>query len=208
MSARGGLFITLEGDEGAGKSTAAAGLAALLADEGLEVVRTREPGGTPGAEAIRALLLDATTGLTPMAQTLLHFAARAEHVEALIRPALARGAMVICDRYTDSTMAYQAYGQGVDVAAIASLSRLINLSPDLTFILELPVAAAIERMRARGEGTDRYERLGADFMARVAQGFRAIAGAEPTRCVLVDAAQPAAAVVASLRRSIAERTGR
>ncbi len=208
MNAGQGLFITLEGGEGAGKSTAAAGLASLLAEGGGQVVQTREPGGTPGAEAIRALLLDARVSLTPMAQTLLHFAARAEHVEAVIRPALARGAIVICDRYTDSTMAYQAYGQGVDKTAIADLSRLINLTPDLTFILEVPISVAFNRLKMRGLGPDRYERMGPDFMARVAQGFRAIAAAEPARCVMVDAAQPAAAVLASLRQTIAERLGR
>ena len=126
MTGRLGLFITLEGGEGAGKSTAAAGLAAMLRAEGLEVILTREPGGTPGAEAIRALLLGETP-LEPLAQTMLHFAARADHVERVLRPALARGVIVICDRYTDSTMAYQAYGQGGDITAIATLINVINL---------------------------------------------------------------------------------
>jgi len=208
MTARAGLFITLEGGEGAGKSTAAAGLAAMLRAEGLEVVATREPGGTKGAEAIRALLLSTDTPLHPMAQTMLHFAARADHVETVLRPALARGAVVICDRYYDSTMAYQAYGQGVDHAAVASLIRLINLRPDLTFFLELPAALVKTRLAARGQDADRYERMDADFMARVAQGFRAIAAAEPRRAAMVDATLAPEALVAALRQAIRERTGR
>jgi len=202
---RTGLFITLEGGEGAGKSTAAAGLAALLRAEGNEVVLTREPGGTPGAEAIRALLLNPELPLDPLAQTMLHFAARADHAATLLRPALARGAVVICDRFYDSTMAYQSYGQNVDVGAVASLIRLIDLHPDITFMLELPPAVADARRAARAGAADRYERMGADVMARIAHGFRAIAAAEPGRCVMVNAAQPREAVVARLREVLRER---
>ncbi len=205
---RSGLFITLEGGEGAGKSTAAQGLADLFRAEGREVIATREPGGTKGAEAIRALLLATDTPLAPMAQTMLHFAARADHVEALIRPALARGAIVICDRYYDSTMAYQSYGQGVDIGAIASLIRLINLHPDITFFLDVPADVAQTRLAARGAASDRYERQGADFMARVAHGFRAIATAEPGRCMIIDATAQPQDLVAQMRRGIAARTGR
>jgi dTMP kinase len=202
---RNGLFITLEGGEGAGKSTAASGLAALLRAEGNEVVLTREPGGTPGAETIRALLLNPELPLDPLAQTMLHFAARADHAATLLRPALARGAVVICDRFYDSTMAYQSYGQNVDVSAVASLIRLIGLHPDITFMLELPAAVADQRRAARAGAADRYERMGADIMARIAHGFRAIAAAEPDRCVIVDAAQPREAVVQRLRESLRER---
>jgi dTMP kinase len=205
---RAGLFITLEGGEGVGKSTAAAGLAEMLRAEGKTVVLTREPGGTPGAEAIRELLLNSDLQLDELAQTMLHFAARADHVAGRIRPALARGEVVICDRFTDSTMAYQAYGQNVDVTAVASLSRLIGLTPDLTFMMELAPNVALERLAARARKTDRYERMGADFMARVAQGFRGIAASEPDRCVMVDAAQLPAAVVAFMRNVIRERAGR
>ncbi|MDD2704062.1 MAG: dTMP kinase [Acidocella sp.] len=208
MTQRAGLFITLEGGEGAGKSTAAAGLAAKLRAEGHEVVATREPGGTKGAEAIRALLLTTDTPLHPLAQTMLHFAARADHVESVLRPALARGAIVICDRYYDSTMAYQAYGQGVDIGAVASLIRLVNLRPDITFFLELPESLAQTRLAARGQVADRYERMDRDFMLRVAQGFRAIAASEPGRGVMVDATMAPEALVNFLRRSISERTGR
>jgi len=208
VTERPGLFITLEGGEGAGKSTAAARLAELMRAEGHEVVLTREPGGTPGAEAIRALLLSTDTSLDALAQTMLHFAARADHVAAVLRPALARGAVVICDRFYDSTMAYQAYGMGVDVAVIASLVRLINLVPDITFILEVPEFISKTRLAARGAASDRYEDMGRDVMLRIAQGFRAIAASEPGRCALIDGTQPVDAVVAEMRRLVRERRKR
>jgi dTMP kinase len=208
VSERPGLFITLEGGEGAGKSTAAAGLAKIMRGEGREVVLTREPGGTPGAEAIRDLLLNTDTSLDALAQTMLHFAARADHVAGVIRPALARGAVVICDRFYDSTMAYQAYGMGVDVAVIASLVRLINLTPDITFMLEVPESVSKTRLIVRGAATDRYEAMGRDVMARIAHGFRAIATSEPGRCAMIDGTQPAATVVSEMRRLIRERTKR
>ncbi len=208
MTERPGIFITLEGGEGAGKSTAGARLAAVMRAEGHEVVLTREPGGTPGAEAIRALLLSTDTSLDALAQTMLHFAARADHVAAVIRPALARGAVVICDRYYDSTMAYQAYGMGVDVAVIASLVRLISLVPDITFILEVPESVSKTRLAARGAAADRYEKMGHDVMLRIAQGFRAIAASEPGRCALIDGTQPVDAVVAEMRRLVRERRKR
>ncbi|HVE21142.1 MAG TPA: dTMP kinase [Acidocella sp.] len=208
MNQRAGLFITLEGGEGAGKSTAARGLADMLRAEGYTVLTTREPGGTPGAEAMRALLLSTTIKLDPLAQTMLHFAARADLVESVIRPALARGEIVICDRFYDSTMAYQAYGLDVDVSAVASLIRLINLRPDLTFMLEVSEETANKRRTARGGAPDRYEEMGADFMARVAHGFHAIAASEPGRCALIDAEPPAETVVAAMRRIIRDRTGR
>ncbi len=203
-----GLFITLEGGEGAGKSTAAAGLAGLLRAEGQEVLVTREPGGTKGAEAIRALLLNQDIPLDPLAQTMLHFAARADHVAQLIRPALQRGAIVICDRYYDSTMAYQAYGQGVEIEAIRALIRLVGLVPDITFLLELPQIEAQRRLIARASGTDRYEEMGADFFARVQGGFSAMAAAEPERFARVDASPAPDAVAANLRRQVRKRAGR
>jgi dTMP kinase len=181
------VFITLEGGEGAGKSTQARRLAAALEAAGHEVVLTREPGGTTGAEAIRGLLLDPATQLTPLADTLLHFAARADHVERLIRPALARGAVVICDRFYDSTMAYQGYGMGEDLAAIAGLRDMIGLTPDLTFVLEVSDDVAKIRLAGRGGAADRYELMGQEMMARIAAGFRAIASAEPQRCAVIDA---------------------
>ncbi|OYV39591.1 MAG: dTMP kinase [Acidocella sp. 20-61-6] len=206
MTTRTGLFVTLEGGEGAGKSTAAAALAETLRGEGRDVLLTREPGGTPAAEAIRALLLG-DLPLDPLAQTMLHFAARADHVAALIRPALSRGAVVICDRYADSTMAYQGFGLGVDVTAVASMIRLVDLQPDVTFILEVSDSVAIKRRESRGGADDRYERMNADTRARIANGFRAIAAADPSRCVLVDAGQSPEAVAAALRARLKERCG-
>jgi dTMP kinase len=181
------MFITLEGGEGAGKSTAARGLAEALRARGRDVVLTREPGGTPGAESIRALLLDKTTNLVPLADTLLHFAARADHVARVIKPALDRGTIVICDRFYDSTMAYQAYGLSGDADAVRVLIGLIGLKPDITFMLEVPEDIAKLRLAGRGLAIDRYDAMGADFMRRVADGFKEIAAAEPERCRVIDA---------------------
>lgn len=205
---KSGLFITLEGGEGVGKSTSAAGLATLLRAEGFEVMLTREPGGTLGAEAIRQLLLEQALPLLPMAQTMLHFAARVEHVERSIRPALAQGKIVICDRFYDSTLAYQSYGQGVAAADIQELINLIRLTPDLTFLLELSDEQALRRLAARAGETDRYEGMGQDFFARVRTGFDNIAAADPARFARVDASPPVELVVAMLRRIMFERTGR
>jgi dTMP kinase len=125
--------------------------------------------------------------LSPLADTLLHFAARADHVAQVIAPALGRGAVVICDRFYDSTMAYQGYGLGVDKGVIARLIGIIDLKPDVTFILEVSEDVAKERLAKRGGAADRYERMGGAVMARIAHGFREIAEAEPQRCVLIDA---------------------
>ncbi len=182
-----GRFITLEGGEGAGKTTQSALLTQALTDNGLSVIRTREPGGSPGAELLRGLLLGGSVDWSAQAETLLHFAARAEHAAKTIRPALAAGSWVVCDRFYDSTMAYQGYGQGADRAFIAAQTRLLGLTPDLTIVLDVSECVAAPRLRQRGADADRYERLGAAFHARVKDGFRAIAAAEPERCVLVDA---------------------
>ena len=204
---RQGVFITLEGGEGAGKSTQIARLAARLRAAGLDVLTTREPGGTPGAEAIRALMLDPTRHFVPLADTLLVFAARADHVASIIRPALERGAVVLCDRFTDSTMAYQGHGLGVDRAAIATLGAMIGATPDLTLILDLPDGIARTRLAGRGGGADRYEQFDMGFAIRVADGFRAIAAAEPERCALVDAAGGIDDVTETLAGLIRARLG-
>lgn len=183
-----GRFVTLEGGEGAGKTTQADRLAAALVAAGIPTVRTREPGGAPGAELLRGILLGGQIDWSPRAETLLHFAARAEHVARTIGPALAAGRWVVCDRFYDSTMAYQGYGQGADRAFIQAQIDLVGLRPDLTLVLDVPEAVAAERRRRRGGEADRYERLAAGFHARVRAGFRAIAAAEPARCVLLDAA--------------------
>ena len=182
-----GRFITLEGGEGVGKTTQSALLAEALASRGIAVVRTREPGGSPGAELLRDILLSGATDWAPAAETLLHFAARAEHVAKTIRPAIAAGQWVICDRFFDSTLAYQGYGQGADNAFIGSLIGMVGIVPDLTIVLDVPEDIAAGRMLLRGLAADRYERLDAAFHARVRQGFREIAMANPRRCVLADA---------------------
>jgi dTMP kinase len=182
-----GRFITLEGGEGAGKTTQSALLAEALTARGVAVLRTREPGGSPGAEMLRGILLGGTVDWSPRAETLLHFAARAEHVAKTVEPALAAGTWVICDRFFDSTLAYQGYGQGADRGLIASLIGLLGIVPDLTLVLDVAERVAAERMRQRGGDSDRYERLDAAFHLRVRQGFRDIAAAEPDRCALLNA---------------------
>jgi dTMP kinase len=182
-----GRFITLEGGEGAGKSTQAKLLAAALTERGLPVLRTREPGGAPGAEVLRGLLLGGPVTWSTPAETLLHFAARAEHVDRTIRPALDAGMWVVCDRFYDSTMAYQGYGLGADRDMIAALTRLVGVHPDMTIVLDVSEAVAVERQLKRGMDADRYERLDAFFHRRVREGFREIARAAPERCVAVSA---------------------
>lgn len=154
---------------------------------GRTVLCTREPGGAPGAEILRGLLLSRGHDWSPSAEVYLHFAARAEHVARTIQPALARGDVVISDRFADSTMAYQGYGLGADRALIAALSRLVPVRPDLTIMLQVSPTVAASRMAARRQALDRYEAMGPAFHARVAEGFAAIAAAEPDRCVVVSA---------------------
>jgi dTMP kinase len=200
-----GRFITLEGGEGAGKTTQSALLEQALAARGIPVLRTREPGGSPGAEVLRGILLGGPVDWSPRAETLLHFAARAEHVAKTIQPALTAGTWVICDRFYDSTMAYQGYGQGADRGFIAALTGLLGIAPALTVVLDVPEAVAIERMRRRGGDPDRYERLDKAFHARVRDGFRAIAEADPRRCVVLDASGEVPAVQAALLAAIDNR---
>ena len=197
MSAR---FITLEGGEGAGKSTQLALLRDSLAATGIRLMVTREPGGAPEAEFLRETLLSGAHDFAPQTEMLLHFAARAEHIARTIRPALDAGTWVLCDRFYDSTDAYQGFGQGADRAAIAMLKTLIRPHPDLTLILDVPEAIAAARQAARGRAADRYDRLGPAFHARVADGFRQIAAENPDRCVLIDASGDTAAVAAEILR--------
>ena len=202
-----GRFITLEGGEGAGKSTQARRLAEALRVRGVPVLLTREPGGAPGAEILRELLLSGDVAWSLPAETLLHFAARAEHVEKTIRPALAAGTWVICDRFFDSTMVYQGHALGGDRAAIASLSAMLGLVPDLTLVLDVDVATSVARMRARGTAADRYERLGEAFFARVREGFLAVAAAEPGRCAVVSAEADTQTVAARVWAAVQARAG-
>jgi dTMP kinase len=184
-----GRFITLEGGEGAGKSTQLKRLAERLRATGLAVVSTREPGGSPGAEAIRELVLNgAADRWGPVTETLLMYAARRDHIERVIAPALARGAWVVCDRFADSTRAYQGAGGGTDPALIAALETHVlgEMRPDLTLIFDIPPETGLERACARG-GEMRFESKGLDFHRRLREGFLAIARAEPQRCALIDA---------------------
>jgi len=183
----GPLFITLEGGEGAGKSTQAQWLANALARSGRPVLLTREPGGAPGADFLRKLLLDGTYNWSAAAEAHLFFAARAEHCAKSIIPALAAGMTVVCDRFADSTLAYQAYGMGADPALIEGLTRLLPRLPDRTIMLTVDAATSRSRLSARPRALDHYETLSAEFHARVAEGFAAIARAAPQRCRVVDA---------------------
>lgn len=197
-----GRFITLEGGEGAGKSTQARLLAGALSVMGLPVLLTREPGGAPGAEHLRELLLNGKIAWSAPAEVLLHFAARAEHIERSILPALEAGMWVVCDRFADSTMVYQGYGQGADLQAIATLTGLLRAWPDLTLVLDVPVEVSMARLAARGTAADRYERLGAPFFAAIRDGFREIARAEPERCAPIDATPEEAVVAAEILRTV------
>ncbi len=203
-----GRFITLEGGEGGGKSTQARRLAVMLESEAGEVLLTREPGGSPGAEQIRGLLVDGEVHRwDAITETLLHFAARRDHLVNTVQPALARGAWVISDRFADSTMAYQGFGHGVDRDAIAELYRICvgSLKPDLTLILDLPVEAGLERAAGRGGGEDRYERMDVAFHERLRQGFLEIARREPARCVVIDAARGEDGVHAQIIAAVRDR---
>jgi dTMP kinase len=196
-----GRFLSLEGGEGAGKSTQAKALAAVLEARGIPVVLTREPGGSEGAEAIRELLMQgAITRWSAHSEALLFAAARADHVEKRIRPALGAGSWVICDRYIDSTRAYQG-AQDIDDAAILALHAFGSkgLLPDRTFVLELAPELGVERMYARDAGiSDRFGARGPAFHAEVAATFRRIAAAEPDRVRLIDAGAAPEAVTAAL----------
>lgn len=196
-----GLLITLEGGEGTGKSTQVRRLRARLEGRGIDVLATREPGGAPGAEQIRDLLTRGEPGRwQPMSEALLHFAARIEHLNATVRPALEAGRWVVSDRFADSTVAYQGYGHGLGPDAMARLHELTlgDFTPDLTLILDLPVEEGLARAHARAGGEDRYERMDLGFHERLRAGFLTIAAAEPERCVVIDGAADPDAVEAAV----------
>jgi dTMP kinase len=205
-----GRFITFEGGEGAGKSTQARRLAAALTRAGETVVATREPGGAPGAELIRDLLLKgAPERWDGVAEALLMVAARRAHLIQTIRPALERGDWVVCDRFADSTTAYQGHGAGVALPALRELHRLIagDLKPDLTLILDLPVEAGLARTRRRGHDETRFEQKDVHFHKRVRRGFLAVAGEEPQRCVVIDASRPPDMVYRAVLATVRDRLG-
>lgn len=203
-----GRFITFEGGEGAGKSTQLKRLAASLRKRGIDVVTTREPGGSPGAEQIRGLLVsgdpDRWDGTT---EALLHFAARRDHMRSTVWPALEAGKWVLCDRFADSTLAYQGYGHGLPHEAIRDLYRVTlgDFAPDLTLILDLPVEAGLKRAAARGGAEDRYEKMDRAFHQRLRDGFLTIATQEPRRCAVVPADQSEDRVAAVILAVVDER---
>jgi len=200
-----GLFITLEGPEGAGKSTNRDYLAELLGAAGREVVLTREPGGTPLAERIREILLTpAAESMAVDTELLLMFAARAQHLAQVIRPALARGALVLCDRFVDATYAYQGGGRGVPTARIATLEAFVlgDLQPDLTLVFDLPVEIGLARAARRG-ALDRFEQEQRAFFEAVRQTYLERAAAVPERYRLIDASRSLAEVQADLRALVA-----
>ena len=187
-----GTFITVEGIEGVGKTTNIGFVQQRLAAAGHDVLLTREPGGTPLAEAIRGLLLDPRyTGMDPMCELQLMFAARAEHLARVIRPALEQGQWVLCDRFTDATYAYQGGGRGIDTASIARLEQLVqgDFRPDLTLLLDVPVEVGLARASDRSD-PDRFEQEQVAFFERVRQAYLERAAAEPQRYRVIDAAQP------------------
>jgi dTMP kinase len=196
MASSRGALISLEGGEGAGKTTVLVALRARLEARGHAVVGTREPGGTPAGEAIRALLLDPAQPLVPNTELLLMFASRAQLVETLVEPALARGDMVLADRFTDASFAYQGGGRGLPMGVIADLERVfVGRVPDFTLLLDLDVQAGLARARSRGAPADRIEREKDEFFERVRGAYRARAAAQPQRIAVVDASQPVEAVV-------------
>ncbi len=203
-------FITFEGGEGAGKSTQVELLATALRRRGLRVCATREPGGSPGAEAIRELLVTGPADRwDALGEALLHSAARRDHLRCLVHPRLAAGDWVLCDRFADSTLAYQGYGHGLDRAAIDALHALVvgAFRPDLTLILDLPVARGLKRAKARGAGEDRYENFDRAFHERLRAGFQEIARQDPERCRLIDASGGIKTVHGLVRAQVTERLG-
>lgn len=203
-----GQFITLEGGEGAGKSTQAQLLTSWLHDRGLDVVETREPGGTPGADAIRTLLLGGNVPLTATAEAHLFAAARADHVETLIRPALGAGKWVICDRFVDSTLAYQgAAGKlGVDVVRAINETAIGGTMPDLTILLRTDVDTGTRRALARdGDETDRFSMRDIEFHKMVACAFDSFSESEPNRFAVIDAEQSIEVVAEEIRSAVETR---
>jgi dTMP kinase len=205
-----GRFITFEGGEGTGKSTQAALLAQRLRSMGIGVVLTREPGGSPGAEVIRHVLLSgAAKSLGPDAEAILFAAARDDHVSTTIEPALARGRWVVSDRFADSTNVYQGALGHVDPLLLGGLHRVTvgKLKPNLTFILDVPAAMGLERAtKRRGEaGADRFEGESLEFHERLREAYLHLAAGEPDRCVIIDAREPQAAVATRIWDTVAKR---
>ena len=205
--AAGGLFISLEGIDGAGKSTQSRLLAAHLRGLGRDVIETREPGGAAGAEDIRKLLVEGDPDRwSPETEILLFSAARRDHLERTIAPALARGAVVICDRFADSTRVYQGAARGDLRDLVDDIhARVIGVEPDLTLILDMDPAVALARGLARQSGEDRFEDMGLPFQERLRSGFQALARDFPDRCAMVDANQAPEAIAQDIARIVEAR---
>jgi dTMP kinase len=211
MSTIAGRFLTIEGIEGVGKSTQVARLSNVLSERGIAHVVTREPGGTPLAEKIRDLVLNARDeALPPVAELLLMFAARAVHLANHIEPNLQAGGWVVCDRFTDATYAYQGGGRGMDTGGIRQLEVMVQGArrPDLTLLLDAPVGQALQRAQHRNAGAaaDRFESERAEFFERVREAYRSRAAAEPGRIAIIDAAQSADRVAADIIEQLAARS--
>jgi dTMP kinase len=205
-----GRFITLEGGEGAGKSTQLRRLAAALRGRGFDVVETREPGGSAGAEEIRELLIHGDKGRWDApTEALLISAARRDHLVRTVWPALARGCWVLCDRFADSTLAYQGYGQGLDLGLLDGLYRMVAgaFAPDLTMILDLPVEVGLRRATERQGGGQRFESMDQAFHQRLRQGFLEIAARDAGRCRVIDADGSEDEVARRLAAVVAEKLG-
>lgn len=203
-----GRLITLEGGEGAGKTSQVERLCAALAGRGIEVLPTREPGGSPGAEEIRRLLVNGpATRWDPLSEAMLHAAARRDHLLRTIRPALRRGLWVVSDRFVDSMIVYQGSAQGADAGTLAQLNALAleGFEPDLTLILDIPVEEGMRRAAMRPARASRYERMDEGFHRRVREGFIAVARRAPDRCAVVDASRDAGTVQRTIKKIVAER---
>ena len=205
-----GKFISFEGGEGGGKSTQSRLLADALEQQGFTCIRTREPGGTEGAEAIRELLVTGKTNRwDPMTELLLHFAARRDHVEKVVKPALKAGKWVICDRFMDSTFAYQGYGHGSGAGFVEMMHHLVigNLMPDVTIILDIAPGEGIGRTHKRNGNENRYEQMASQFHEHVRLGFLSAAAKYPERCALIDATQSIEAIQREIAGVVKERLG-
>jgi dTMP kinase len=208
MTRARGRFISFEGGEGSGKSTQAKRLAERLKLRGHETILTREPGGSPGAEAIRHLLLNGIAKpLGPEAETFMFAAARDDHVATVIRPALDRGAWIVCDRFIDSTRVYQGSLGNVDQRLIRALERLVvgDTMPDVTFIIDVPPEVGLSRAEGRGQGTDRFEAEHIEYHRLLREAYREIAEREPDRCVLVDGTASVDAIAVRIWMLVSER---
>ncbi|MGB4600271.1 MAG: dTMP kinase [Trichlorobacter sp.] len=207
------MFITFEGIEGCGKSTQISLLEQALTTSGRRVVRTREPGGCPIADQVRAVLLDAANrAMVPMTELMLYGAARSQHLAEVVRPALAQGQIVLCDRFSDATRAYQAFGRGLDRQLIEQINQLAcqDASPDITVLLDCPVEIGLARAQQRiaassGPREERFELEAFEFHQRVRDGYLALAGQEPRRFITVDATAPPEQVAAAIAQAVLPR---